>query len=146
MEKEIGFLIAGGIIGYAGSIVQHFLESRRKRISEIRQEKIRVYSNVLSELGGLFLNPEKLSKDLVDPLYSFKFGNRLGRLLGPARLIASSPLDEKLRDLYSDETAFHDYWSRNTKQGKNDEWNKLADKATASRKTVEQEMRKELKK
>lgn len=51
MNEGMFFTIVGGIIGYVGSIIQHNLETKRQRKSEIRQEKIRIYSKVLSELS-----------------------------------------------------------------------------------------------
>lgn len=143
MEKEIIFLILGAFGGYLGAMIQHSLELRRSRISEIRQEKIKIYSNVLYELSGLFIDPEKYSDNLKDSNYIFKFSNRLGRILGPARLIASNKLENKLRALYDDEVAWHKYMA----QGKNsEESDRLGDIATKTRMETEQEMRKELKK
>jgi len=74
--------------------------------------------------------------------YSFKFGNRLGRILGPARLISSDKLESMLRDLYSDEVEWHDYMAKHPEV--DEKWEQLADKATRSRMKVEREMRIEL--
>jgi hypothetical protein len=112
MKEQLLFLIVGGIIGYFGSLIQHSLELKRLRASELRQEKLKIYSSVLMELGGLFIDIESLLKESTTPLYNFKFSNRLGRILGPARLVASDILEEKLRILYEAEVKWHEYLSK----------------------------------
>jgi hypothetical protein len=142
MKEEIVFTIIGGLLGYVGALIQHKLESKRQRNSEIRQEKIKIYSTVLTEMSGLFIDTEKYVADSTRSDYKFKFGNRLGRILGPARLISSEKLETMPRDLYSDEVDWHDYMSNNPEV--DEKWEQLADKATNSRMNVEREMRKEL--
>lgn len=144
MKEGIFFTIVGGIIGYVGSIIQHNLETKRQRKSEIRQEKIRIYSKVLIELSGLFIDAENYIVDSANPFYTFKFTNRLGRILGPARLIASDDLEKKLRDMYSDEVSWHKYMVEYKETKPDEKWIQLAEAATKSRMAVETKMRKEI--
>lgn len=144
MKEGIFFTLVGGILGYIGSIIQHNLETKRQRESEIRQEKIRIYSKVLTELSGLFIDAENYAVDSASTLYAFKFSIQLGRILGPARLIASEELENKLRDLYSDEVAWHDYMAEQKETKPDEKWTQLAETATRSRMQVETIMRKEI--
>jgi hypothetical protein len=70
MREQIIFSILGGLLGYVGAMFQHWLETKRQRTSDIRQEKMRVYSSVLTELGSLFLDPKELIIELADPSLS----------------------------------------------------------------------------
>ncbi len=147
MIEQLLLLLCGGILGYSGALLQHILESKRRRASEIRLEKMRIYSNVLTELSGVFITTETYVSDLLHPDFMFKLTNRLGRILGPARLIASDKLEVKLRDLYTKEVAWHQYRYDNLTNSEDtrEYENELAEAATATRMNVEQEMRNELK-
>lgn len=140
MRDQIIFSILGGLLGYIGALFQHRLESKRRRISEVRTEKMRVYSNVLTELSSLFVNPDKILNELADPIHKRFFALRLGRILGPARLIASEKLEKMLRDLYEKEIAWHDSLDSSDIKKQNE----LAEIATTVRLDVESEMRKEI--
>ena len=144
MKEQIVFLLIGGIVGYVGALLQHTLESKRQRASEIRLEKMRIYSNVLTELGGLFIDSENLINDLSNPTYNLKFELRLGRILAPARLIASNKLEEKLRELYDKEVEWHKDLSSRKKKENEDKTDTLGNEATKVRMEVEKEMRNEL--
>jgi hypothetical protein len=145
MKEGLLFLLVGGIIGYFGSIIQHSLELKRTRASELRQEKLKIYSHVLMELSGLFLDIDSFLNELSLPNYRFKFSNRLGRILGPARLIASDKLEMKLRDLYTAEVEWQEYLSKHEGIEVDEKGKKLGDAATKARTDVEQAMRLELK-
>ncbi|EFK97922.1 hypothetical protein LDC_0018 [sediment metagenome] len=141
MKDQIIFSILGGLLGYIGALFQHRLESKRLKSSEVRQEKMRIYSNVLTELSSLFMNPEKLIDELSDPTHKRSFALRLGRILGPARLVASDKLEEMLRDLFDKEVAWHD----SMESSDTEKQNELSQIATTARMNVEREMRKEIK-
>lgn len=140
MKDQIFFLFLGGLLASFGAILQHKLELRRLKTSELRQEKLRIYSNVLTELSSLFLDPKNIVNELSDPVLKHTFALRLGRVLGPARLVASDNLEEKLRDLYDKEVAWHDSLDK----GDNDRKIRLAEEATSARILVGKEMRNEL--
>ena len=133
-------MLLGGLLGYVGALIQHKLESIRQRKSEFRQEKMRIYSNVLTELSTLFMDSKDIVKEMTDPIYKKTFTLRLGRILGPARLIASENLKNYLRELFDKEVAWHN--SLDTKD--TTELDSLAEEATNARILVENEMRKEL--
>jgi hypothetical protein len=147
MKEQLLLLFCGCILGYSGALLQHLLESKRRKASEIRLEKMRIYSNVLTELSGVFVNTETYASDLSHSDFMFKLTNRLGRILGPARLIASDKLEAKLRNLYDKEVAWHQYRYDNltNPEDTREYENELAEAATATRIDVEQEMRNELK-
>jgi len=141
MKEQLIFSLLGGLIGYVGAMFQHRLESKRQRISDIRQEKMRVYSTVLTELGSLFMDPRELINEISNPDFHKTFALRLGRILAPARLIASDKLETCLKDLYEKEVDWHNSFDKKDEKEKK----RLADLATTARMLVETEMRKELK-
>jgi len=87
------------------------------------------------------MNPEKLIDELSDPTHKRSFALRLGRILGPARLVASDKLEEMLRDLFDKEVAWHD----SMESSDTEKQNELSQIATTARMNVEREMRKEIK-
>ncbi len=141
MNSQIFYLLVGGLVGYGGSIIQNILELNRQKRSTIRQEKLKIYSQVVSELGSLFIDKDTLQQDILNKEHSLKFRLKLGKILAPARLIASDKLEEMLRDLFEKETEWHDYLCKNS-NSENEE--RLGDIATKARIEVEKEMRNEL--
>ncbi len=102
---------------------------------------MRVYSSVLTELGSLFMDPKELISEISNPDLHKTFALRLGRILAPARLIASDKLEACLRDLYEKEVDWHNSFVKKDEEEKK----RLAELATNARMLVEAEMRKELK-
>lgn len=142
MSQSIYYILLGGVIGYIGAVIQHFLESSRRKKSEIRQEKIKIYSKVLGDLGSLFIDKETFRTDIQNTDHEFKFALDLGRILAPARLLASNKLEEKLRDLFDNEVKWHHYLCG---KSRDDEAEKaLAMLTTKVRMEVEKEMKKEI--
>lgn len=68
----------------------------------------------------------------------------MGRILGPARLVASEELVKELRDMYSDEVAWHKYMVEQRETESDEKWTLLDEAATKSRMAVETWMRKEI--
>jgi len=145
--KEFGFVIIGGLIAYFGSIINHALESRRNRKNDLRQEKIRIYSDVIKNIGSVFIDKDNLERNFKDPLYISKFSLWLGSVLAPARLVADKELNTLLRELFEAEVKCHkklfekkDDEEKEDDEEKNDELNNAA----KFRYMVESEMRKEI--
>jgi hypothetical protein len=63
--------------------------------------------------------------------------------LGPARLIASNELEDKLRDLYNKEIEWHKQLAKDWGKESTEEDKMFGDVATEARMAVEREMRKE---
>lgn len=143
MTSQVSYLILGAFLGYGGHFIQNILEATRQKNNSIRQEKIRIYSQVVSELGSLFLDKDSYKNELLSNDHLFKFSLNLGKILAPARLIASDNLEEKIRDLYDKEIDWHKSLFNSTSSEEEEE--KLAAIATQARLEVEKEMRNELK-
>lgn len=117
--NEILCVILGAALGYFGAFIQYRLDIKKQRVSDLRLEKIKIYSNVISELSGLWTSTDELLNDLSDPVRKVIFRMRIGRLLGPARLIASQNLEEKIRELYEKlDEWFDDTFDESNKENK----------------------------
>ena len=142
MRNEIVFLVLGGLIGYIGALINHKLESKRIKLSELRQEKLKIYSAVLSEMSASFMNSENILNEFKNPVNLTIFTMKLGKILAPARLIASKRLMELLRDLYEKEVAWYNLIINNNTTN----YNEIANISLKARYIVEEEMRRELEK
>jgi hypothetical protein len=140
MEEQVIYIIGGAMLGYFGFFLQHKLELNRKYKSEIRQEKIKIYSNVLSELNGGCIDIDKIrnlnkKKNHLD-IMEFRF--RLGRIIGPAKLIAPMQLNLCLDELMNLELQLYELLvSSDLEADSDDKTTNFIERVMTKRKQVE---------
>jgi len=143
--NNISYTLFGAIITLFFTWLKHYLEKSRNKSSEIRPVRIKIYSDVITEMGGVFTNPDKFETDIKDPNYLFKFENKLCRILAPAQLVSSDEVYKKIEDVYNNEIILHKYLFESQIIDK-DYANKLENEATYSRRILVNAMRTEIKK
>ena len=156
MPQSFGNIIIGGLLTIVGimigAISNHIFESRRRKTSELRQEKIKIYTNFLTEI------PKSIDKEYINRIYNkslnkqseirmykIELRNKYKRIFSPAMRIASDDLFDKLMILFHKHTEFITTLV-DTKNKSDEDMKKLIEEASQALNIVEYEMRRELKK
>ena|SRR5688572_2778925 len=113
MSDEIILAIVVGaltLVGtVAGIIISHILERSRRNKELLFQARKETFSKIIAGLSSsFFLEGDDIVGALKNPIFKTRMRLRIGELFGPGRLLGSSYLSEKLRDLYDLEVEIWD--------------------------------------